>query len=50
MLKKHNILFRTRENGRIAYSVSAGDEIRMLAWNADDHDVFYIFECDILSN
>lgn len=47
MLKKHIILFQTKENGWIAYSTSFAEANRMLAANVN-HDVFYIFECDIL--
>jgi hypothetical protein len=45
MLKKHIVLFESREYGWIAYSTTGSDAKRILSVNKKN--VFYIFECDL---
>jgi hypothetical protein len=47
MLKKHIVLFESKEYGWIAYSTTGADAARILSVN-NKHQVFYIFECDLL--
>ena len=47
MLEKYIVLFQTKENGWIAYPTTLDDANRMLNVNIN-HDIFYIFECDVL--
>jgi hypothetical protein len=47
MLKKHIILFESKEYGWIAYSTTGRDAKRILSVN-NKYDIFYIFECDLL--
>ena len=46
MLKKHIVLFESKEYGWIAYSTTRADATRILSVNNKYH-VFYIFECDL---
>ena len=47
MLKKHIVLFESKYHGWIAYSTTGSDVKRILSVN-NKHDIFYIFECDLL--
>ena len=47
MLKKHIVLFESKDYGWIAYSTTGRDAKRILSVN-NKYDVFYIFECDLL--
>ena len=47
MLKKHIILFESKEYGWIAYSTTGRDAKRILSVN-NKYNIFYIFECDLL--
>ena len=47
MLKKHIVLFESKDNGLIAYSTTGSDAKRILSVN-NKYDIFYIFECDLL--
>lgn len=47
MLKKHIVLFETKDYGWIAYSTSGRDAKRILSVNKK-YNIFYIFECDLL--
>ena len=46
MLKKHIVLFESKDYGWIAYSTTGADAKRILSVNNKYH-VFYIFECDL---
>ena len=46
MLKKHIVLFESKEYGWIAYSTTRGDATRILSIN-NKYRIFYIFECDL---
>ena len=46
MLKKHIVLFESKEYGWIAYSTTGRDAKRILSVN-NKYDLFYIFECDL---
>ena len=46
MLKKHIVLFETKDNGWIAYSTTGSDAKRILNVNKN-YSIFYIFECNI---
>ena len=49
MLKKHVILFESKNGGWIAYSTDVKDATRMLSINIIHNcHIFYIFECDLL--
>jgi hypothetical protein len=47
MLKKHIVLFESKEYGWIAYSTTGADAKRILSVN-NNYNIFYIFECDLL--
>jgi len=47
MLKKHIVLFESKTHGWIAYSTTGSNAKRILSVN-NRHDIFYVFECDIL--
>jgi len=47
MLKKHIVLFESKDHGWIAYSTTGSDAKRILSVN-NKYDIFYIFECDLL--
>ena len=47
MLKKHIVLFESRDYGWIAYSTTGSDAKRILSVNKK-YNIFYIFECDLL--
>jgi hypothetical protein len=47
MLKKHIVLFESKEYGWIAYSTTGADAKRILSVN-NKYNIFYIFECDLL--
>ena len=47
MLKKHVVLFESKDHGWIAYSTTGRDAKRILSVNKK-HNIFYIFECDLL--
>jgi hypothetical protein len=47
MLKKHLVLFESKDYGWIAYSTTGSDAKRILSVNKK-YDIFYIFECDLL--
>lgn len=47
MLKKHVVLFESKDHGWIAYSTKESDAKRILSVN-NKYDTFYIFECDLL--
>lgn len=47
MLKKHIVLFESKDHGWIAYSTTGSDAKRILSVNKK-YDIFYIFECDLL--
>ena len=47
MLKKHIVLFESKDYEWIAYSTTGSDAKRILSVNKK-YDVFYIFECDLL--
>jgi hypothetical protein len=47
MLKKHIVLFESKDHGWIAYSTTGSDAKRILSVN-NKSDIFYIFECDLL--
>jgi hypothetical protein len=49
MLKKHIVLFESKNHGLIAYSTTGSDAKRILSVNKK-YDVFYIFECDLLKD
>lgn len=46
MLKKHIVLFESKDYGWIAYSTTGSDAKRILNVNKKYY-VFYIFECDL---
>ena len=47
MLKKHVVLFETKQYQWVAYSTTGADAKRIL--NVNNHyNIFYIFECDLL--
>jgi len=46
MLKKHIVLFETKDYQWIAYSTSGTDAKRILSVNKN-YNIFYIFECNI---
>ena len=46
MLKKHIVLFETKDYEWISYSTTGADAKRMLNVNKN-YNIFYIFECDI---
>lgn len=46
MLKKHIVLFETKDYEWIAYSTTGSDAKRILNVNKN-YNIFYIFECDI---
>lgn len=49
MLKKHVILFESKDCGWIAYSTAVGEANRMLSVNiTHNSNLFYIFECNLL--
>jgi hypothetical protein len=47
MLKKHIVLFESKDYGWIAYSTTGSDSKRILSVN-NKYNIFYIFECDLL--
>jgi hypothetical protein len=47
MLKKHIVLFESKNHGWIAYSTTGSDAKRILSVN-NRHHIFYVFECDLL--
>ena len=47
MLKKHIVLFESKDFGLIAYSTTGADARRILSVN-NKYQVFYIFECNLL--
>jgi hypothetical protein len=47
MLKKHVVLFETKDYDWIAYSTTGSDAKRILNVNTK-YNIFYIFECDIM--
>ena len=47
MLKKHIVLFESKEYEWIAYSTTGRDAKRILSVNKK-YNIFYIFECDLL--
>jgi hypothetical protein len=47
MLKKHIVLFESKEYGWIAYSTTCADAKRILSVN-NKYNIFYIFECNLL--
>ena len=47
MLKKHIVIFESKEYGWIAYSTTGADAKRILSVNKK-YNIFYIFECDLL--
>ena len=47
MLKKHLVLFESKDHGWIAYSTTGRDAKRILSVNKK-YNIFYIFECDLL--
>lgn len=47
MLKKHVVLFETKDHGWLAYSSTDADAKRILNANKK-HEVFYVFECNLL--
>jgi hypothetical protein len=47
MLKKHIVLFESKDYGFIAYSTTGADATRILSVN-NKYNIFYIFECDLL--
>ena len=47
MLKKHIVMFESKEYGWIAYSTTGTDAKRILSVN-NNYNIFYIFECDLL--
>jgi len=46
MLKKHIVLFETKDYEWVAYSTTGSDAKRILSVNKN-YNIFYIFECDI---
>ena len=46
MLKKHIVLFETKDYEWVAYSTTGSDAKRILSVN-NKYNIFYIFECDI---
>ena len=48
MLKKHIVLFETKDYKWIAYSTTGSDAKRILNVNKK-YNIFYIFECNILN-
>jgi hypothetical protein len=46
MIKKHIVLFETKDYEWIAYSTTGADAKRILNVNKN-YNIFYIFECDI---
>ena len=46
MLKKHIVLFETKDYEWVAYSTTGSDAKRILSVNKK-YNIFYIFECDI---
>ena len=47
MLKKHIVLFESKDYGWVAYSTIASDAKRILNVN-NQYNIFYVFECDLL--
>lgn len=47
MLKKHIVLFETKDYHWVAYSTTGSDAKRILSVNKN-YNIFYIFECDLL--
>lgn len=47
MLKKHIVLFESKDYGWIAYSTTGADAKRILRVN-NNYNIFYIFECNLL--
>ncbi len=47
MLKKHIVLFESKDNGWLAYSTISSDAKRILNVNKN-YNIFYVFECDLL--
>ena len=47
MLKKHIVLFESKDYEWIAYSTTGSDAKRILSVNKK-YNIFYIFECDLL--
>ena len=47
MLKKHIVLFESKDYEWIAYSTTGRDAKRILSVNKK-YNIFYIFECDLL--
>jgi hypothetical protein len=47
MIKKHIVLFETKDHNWIAYSTKGSDAKQLLNVNKD-YNIFYIFECDLL--
>ena len=47
MLKKHIVLFESKDNGWVAYSTISSDAKRILNVNKN-YNIFYVFECDLL--
>jgi len=47
MLKKHIVLFESKDYEWIAYSTTGRDAKRILSINKK-YNIFYIFECDLL--
>jgi hypothetical protein len=49
MIKKHIILFESKECGWVAYSATFGEAKRMLSINiTHNSNIFYVFECNLL--
>ena len=46
MLKKHIVLFETKQYEWVAFSTTSADARRLLNVN-DKYNIFYIFECDL---
>ena len=47
MIKKHIVLFETKEYEWVAYSTAGSNAKRILNVNKN-YNIFYIFECDLL--
>jgi hypothetical protein len=47
MLKKHIVLFETKDYEWVAYSTTGKDAKRILNVN-NKYNILYIFECDLL--
>ena len=46
MLKKHIVLFETKDYGWVAFSTTGSDAKRKLLVNKKNN-IFYVFECDL---